>query len=154
MKKDDSAVLVVTTDTVRGSLVHAVLKKSGFGVHWSRNFLQGVADVQKRTPRVAIFDAKGYTAGTIGLVEKFHHDFFGNALVVLADKTMIPPIEALGMINAVCLAEPFDPELIVDTVREYFSRKPAAWPKSYNPTPVVSILDDLTETMKDFLKLG
>ena len=145
--------MVLTTDTVRGSLVHAVLKKSGFGVHWSRNFLEGLADVQKLAPQVAIFDAKGYTAGTIGLVEKFHHEFFGNAVIVLAEKAMIPPIDALGMVNAVCLEEPFDPELIVDTVREC-SRKPVPWPQKKNLAPMVSVLEDLTETMKDLLRLG
>jgi hypothetical protein len=98
----------------------------------------------KHTPVVTIFDTKNALPDEIAFLKNFYRTFKECFVLILGNTSLMEKFEGSGLDKNVRLADPFDPELIVSTVKEILQSKTKAKGVKRN------ILEN---DLKQFLKL-
>lgn len=137
-------VVILSADKVRGSLVQKVLQQRGLTVRLFRSYSGAEDSFSEHLPKVIVFDAKSFFVTEASLPAKIQQSLPEATLVVLADAAAFPMLEAQGIDQEFCFADPLDLELMADKVCE----AAAAKKKSRAPRKEYLIND-----LKRFLKL-
>lgn len=137
-------VVILSADQVRSSLVQKVLQQRGLAVRLFRSYSGAKDSFSEYIPKVIVFDAKSFFITEPSLPAKIQQNLPGATLVVLADAAAFPMLEAHGIDQEFCFADPLDLELIADKVREAAtSKKESRIPRK----------EHLVNDLKRFLKL-
>lgn len=145
-------VTVLSSDSIRGSILKKILTHSGVKVRWFKSFYEAKEALGKQVPRVIIFDAKGLFSSEVGLLEKLRGHLPDTDVIVLAEASAIPTFEVQGCSRELCLPEPIDPELLLAKVKEIVLSPPVERIADKD-TRKEAEKDTLTNFLKQFLKL-
>jgi len=146
-----SPVIVLTSDSIRGSILKKILTQSGFKVLWFKNYYDARVALDEHVPRAVVFDAKGLHSREAGSLAKLRDKLPDAGIIVLAEAGAIPTFEAEGCPSDLCLPEPIDPELVVSKVKEIVSSPPVERTSDGNAGNE-SGKETGKETVIDFLK--
>jgi len=139
-----SPVIIFSADRLRTGIIEKLLKRAGIeSLSVSRVWEAGEAIVNN-APHVVIFDAKNNFRGEINLLRNLCRSLRETAAIVLGDRPIVDTFEGEAVQEGFCLADPFDPELIISKVKEILSSK--AKEKRLQG-------DGLESDLKQFLKL-
>jgi len=139
-----SPVIIFSANRLRTGIIEKLLKRAGIeSLSVSRVWEAGEAIVNN-APHVVIFDAKNNFRGEINLLRNLCRSLRETAAIVLGDRPIVDTFEGEAVQEGFCLADPFDPELIISKVKEILSSK--AKEKRLQG-------DGLESDLKQFLKL-
>lgn len=139
-----SPVIIFSADRLRTGIIEKLLKRAGIeSLSVSRVWEAGEAIVNN-APHVVIFDAKNNFRGEINLLRNLCWSLRETAAIVLGARPIVDTFEGEAVQEGFCLADPFDPELIISKVKEILSSK--AKEKRLQG-------DGLESDLKQFLKL-
>lgn len=137
-------VIIFSADDLRGGITKQILQQNNIKALWVSRILEARDTIVKHTPVVTIFDTKNALPDEIAFLKNFYRTFKECFVLILGNTSLMEKFEGSGLDKNVRLADPFDPELIVSTVKEILQSKTKAKGVKRN------ILEN---DLKQFLKL-
>ena len=139
-----SHVIIFSADRLRTGITQKVLKRAGIESLSVNRILAAREAIVDNVPRVVIFDTKGIFRDEINSLRNLCRFLREIAVIVLGDRLIVDTFGGEGVQEGCCLADPFDPELIVSKVKEALSSKTKEQRLQR---------DGLESNLKQFLKL-
>ena len=137
-------VIIFSADDIRGGITKQILKQNNIEALGVSRILEARDTIVKHTPVVTIFDTKNALPDEIAFLKNFYRTLKECVVIVLGSTSLMEKFEGSGLDKNVLLADPFDPELIVSTVRKILQSK----------TKAKSVKRNILEKdLKQFLKL-
>jgi DNA-binding response OmpR family regulator len=137
-------VIIFSADDIRGGITKQILQQNNIEALRVSRILEARDTIAKHAPAVTIFDTKNGLPDEITFLSNFCRTLKDCAVIILGSASLMEKFEGSGLDRNVCLPDPFDPELIVSTVRKLLQSKPKT-----NGLAHKALEDDL----KQFLKL-
>ncbi len=137
-------VIIFSADDIRGGITKQILQQNNIEALCVSRILEARDTIVKHTPVVTIFDTKNALPDEIAFLKNFYRTLKECVVIVLGSTSLMEKFEGSGLDKNVLLADPFDPELIVSTVRKILQSK----------TKAKSVKRNILEKdLKQFLKL-
>lgn len=116
-------VLIFSAAELRGKIIEKVLSRNGFECLIFNRILEAAGAISGHAPKVVIFDTEGCFPEEIHHLRKICGTLKHTVAVVIGGAMVIEGFGGHFTRKILCLADPLDPELICEKVRETILRK-------------------------------
>lgn len=136
------SVLLFTADDIRGKIINKVLNRNGLECQIFSQVLDAGGQIAKHAPKVVIVDTENCFSEEINRLRNMCRQLRHTVAIVLGEASVVERFDGPLMPKTLCLADPFDPELIAAKIKEITSQKKRRTGG-----------DSLENTLKKFLNL-
>jgi len=112
----DDIIVIFSPDTIRGNIIHKSLHWHGLPSKLFNKLYETEAAIHRLNPPLLIIDTVGCLSKTLIFLKTLHQNQSNLKVIKLIEDQSTSDLERHGISTIGCYPEPFDPEMLVDSI--------------------------------------